>query len=265
MSDLFSPYDEDSPREKRVCEAPIPFGSVMAQTGHALEAYWRSEWARDPVNTLEPGKCKFCGCQIEEPLIVGSDLIQFPVVACDPCIKKRWDEMENEAWLKSEKAFHAVIPIEFSYWDNSKGNNDALQKALLLFAPANRKGMVLHGLTGTCKTRILWQLVKRVIEQPEALSWLMLDGYEIATSATPFPKEAFFCDYLFIDDLGNGPSSVKFVTSLLHLIRRRCDWHRPIIVTTQLTGEAFKARFFNDPAASAIIRRFRERTENLQT
>ena len=125
--------------------------------------------------------------------------------------------------------------------------------------------MVIHGVTGTCKTRILWQLVKRVLEQPENYTWLVLDGYEIATATTPFVKEAFFCDYLFIDDLGACPSSTKFVQALLHLIRRRCDWHRPIIVTTQLTGEAFKRRFFDDPASAAIVRRFRDRTDSIET
>ena len=263
----FNPYSDNppAPAEPRRMEDPAPVGTILRSAIDNLTAHWKSEFARDPANTWEPGKCKFCGCTLDEPLIVGSDLIQFPTIACDPCINKERERRDSEDRVKAESAFAKVIPIEFSFWDTHKGNNAALAKAQSNFNISSRKGLVLHGLTGTCKTRIMWQLVKRVIEQPEGYSWLMLNGFEIATSATPFPKEAFFCDFLFIDDLGNSPSSTKFVTSLLHLIRRRCNWHRPIIVTTQLTGDAFRQRFFNNPAASAIVRRFRDRTNNLQT
>ena len=109
--------------------------------------------------------------------------------------------------------------------------------------------------------------MKRVMEQPEGFSWLWLDAFEVAK--TGFPKEASQVGYLVIDDLGNEEKGFKserrWETELLFILRNRFDWHRPLIITTQLTPIQFKERFFNGTAAEATMRRFKQMTDSVAT
>lgn len=184
-------------------------------------------------------------------------------MCCDKCAEAGKTRLAVERQEANNARFRGLIPTEFIVWDTRLGNNPGLARARSAFSISNRKGVILHGTSGTGKTRILYQLVKFVCEQPEAFSWCVLDAFEAADKG--IPKEAYTCDFLFIDDLGNEPKSPKFETTLLHLIRRRNDWHRPTSITTQLTPSAFKQRFCSGAAAEAIMRRFRERSVSVAT
>lgn len=144
-------------------------------------------------------------------------------------------------------------PPEFRRpWDNRIGG-EKLHRAVMKFDPANKRGLLVIGPSGTSKTRIVWQLLRR----------LTLDGVEwhFATALDVMkglPFDASRKKVLVIDDLGNDPLTMNKEVALLDVIRQRVDWHMPLIVTTQFNGTQLERRFSEAATAQAIVRRLRE-------
>jgi hypothetical protein len=224
-------------------------------------------WQADPEEWFQPGVCRHCQTPLgstQDDLVMSLGSFGWlPNVCCPNCAETGKARLADEDQKARANALSGVIPAEFAYWNQSLGNNEAKAKALGAFKPELRRGMILHGTTGGCKTRIMWELVKLVVALPDAQSWYWLDAFDAATKG--IPVEAERAQFLFIDDLGNEPTSTKYETAMLRLIRKRNDWHRPIFITTQLTGIVFKRRFFEGAAAEAILRRLTERTDRIST
>ncbi len=251
-------------------DPPKPIAEVLNSALGELLTTWQAEWSRDPENTVKPGICRHCGVSLgdteADKVIPMGRLGYLPNVCCESCSQAGKERLKREDQLAREAMMAGIVPTEFLHWDETLGNGRALSAALGKFSMSAKRGVVLHGSTGSCKTRIAWELVKRLVQQPETITWHWLDSFE--ASQKGIPKDAYNCAWLVIDDLGNEAKKgweTKWETELLHLIRKRCEWHRPIIITTQLTPTAFKQRFFNGTAAEAIMRRFRERTESIAT
>lgn len=244
---------------------PVPMSEVK------ISATKRDEFIREciaqykaqPEHFHEPGKCKDCHVSFGPDYADWCwDMSPFGFwleTLCEPCKDKRKKEFELEEQRARDRKFAGIIPAEFITWDRGKGNERLLAAVNGAFSFTNRRGLVLHGTSGQCKTRVLWQIIKRITEQPEGFSWLMLDAFECAT--TGIPPDAAKVDFLFIDDLGNEPKSAKFETGLLHLIRKRCEWHKPIFISTQCTGQGFRDQYFSQQAGLAILRRLKERAD----
>ena len=249
---------------------PRPIGAILGHSTAFVEK-WQAEYAKDPETTVKPGFCRHCGVSLgdtEDDKVMPMGAFGFlPNVCCFSCAEAGKERLAAEAKADREKAFSRFVPTEFLHWDDALGNKAALARALGKLSFSAKRSMVLHGSTGSCKTRIAWEVMKRVLEQPESYSWCWLDAFEVAK--TGFPKEAKSATYLVIDDLGNEQKGWKgesrWETELLFILRQRFDWHRPVIITTQLTPIQFKERFFNGPAADAIMRRFRQMTDSVAT
>lgn len=251
---------------------PKPIADALNSAFTGLLADWQTEWATDPENTVKPGFCRHCGDSLgdtdEDRVIPMGVLGYLPNVCCPSCSETGKERLEQEDQKAREEVLSGIVPTEFIHWDEKIGNAGALSRALGKFSMSAKRGVVLHGQTGTCKTRIAWELVKRIVQQPEVITWHWMDSFEASQAQKGFSKEAYNAQWLIIDDIGNEAKKgweTKWETELLHLIRKRCEWHRPIIITTQLTPTAFKQRFFNGAAAEAIMRRFRERTDAVST
>lgn len=269
MSDLKFPippaYDPPAPVKRECNEAMRIFARAERPPTQEdclnVLNEWEREYQHAPDEMHRPGVCRFCGGLVDEPVRIVGNWI-WKENACEPCKDRERARLEQE---KSVKVRHNPnIPAEFREWNSAKGNNDALARARKTLRITDRIGLVLYGPTNSGKTRIAWQLIAHIAALPEGPTWLALDSYEAANTAS-LAREAYQADWLLLDDLGNEPKNTKWETKLLHLIRVRCDWHRPIIVTTQLTPSEFKQRFFSGAAAAAIMRRFRERTDSVST
>ena len=246
---------------------------LFAPTETSLQAFiseWEAERRRAPETTATLGVCARCkvslGATDEDKVMRIGTWGFLPNICCRSCDDDGREKHRLEQAKAKTEQFSGQIPREFLEWDAAKGNNQARAKALAKFSISSRRGMVLHGSTGSCKTRIAWELVKRLAEQPDNFTWFWLDAFEATMGG--FPKEAKTADWLILDDLGNSEKKgweTKWETELLYVLRKRCDWHKPVIITTQLTPAAFKERFFNSVAAEAIMRRFRERTDSVAT
>lgn len=273
------------PEEDVIFEQLNPAGRAQGAVAGAPDvatalARWEAEYERDPKGTAKPGVCWKCGASMGlepsdyiEVLAFGGALC---FTLCNDCIEKRIAEIKAEERKARDDKFARVIPVEFIGWDEGKGNRTLLERVSQLYPDpdgdagaqprgnfALRRGAVLHGPTGSCKTRVTWQIVKRLLKHADPQSWCFMDASDMAAHGPSV--DSFTASWLVIDDLGNEPTSSKHESALLRLIRSRCDWHRPTIITTQLTGAAFKKRFFEAAPAAAILRRLMERSDDVPT
>jgi len=122
------------------------------------------------------------------------------------------------------------------------------------------KGLVLHGDSGTGKTRITWLLMRRLhddgvpvgaISAPalgEGLSNSAFDG-----EMTDWIVQLSNCEVLFIDDLDKLVATPRVQQGLYTAIEHMTSTGRKLVITTNLTGPAFRQRF--DPAIGPAIGR----------
>jgi DNA replication protein DnaC len=242
-----------------IAPAPEAWADVVAD--------WKGKVDSAPGDWHAPGMCRHCGVSLgesEEDKVMSIGAFGWlPNVCCPSCAKVGKERIEEEARRALNSGFSGIIPAEFIHWNIGIGRNDVLSKVNGKFSFETRRGLTIFGPSGSCKTRVAWELVKRIVSQPQSYSWAFVDSYDCATAG--FPPNSATVDYLIIDDLGNEPATSKFETALLRLIRKRCDWHKPTIITTQLTAIDFKRQFFKGPAAEAIMRRLRERNDTINT
>ena len=239
----------------------------------AFIAGWEAEYRRSPEGTAKLGVCRHCGISLgdgEDAKVIPLGAFGYlPNICCHACSESGKDKIKSEQSEHVERAFDGIIPTEFRDWNTEIGNNAARAEVYRTFGFATRKGLLIHGTTGSCKTRLAWQIVRLIVEEnmrragESQYSWLWCDAYEMSVKG--IPHEAERVHFLFIDDLGNEPTGTRHETALLHLLRKRCDWQRPTIITTQLTGAHFKARFFEGAAGEAILRRLMQSMTTIKT
>ena len=268
---------EASEAQPRTAE-PQAIGAILKkahgdQARDEFIAKWEAEKACDPDNTHTLAVCRICksslGTTEDDKVMAIGDQFFLPNTCCAACAvagKKTWEDKDKVA---RDQAFAGIIPICFRTWDDAKGKNALRDRVLKLFSitilkdfrVSPPKGIVLHGPTGSGKTHLLWWLVRQVDVQ--GLTFLVCDSHEMATKG--IPAEAEHTDVLCIDDLGNEPKTTKYESGLLHLLRKRLNWKRPTIITTQLTGAAFREQFFAGVSAEAVLRRLRDGSHMIDT
>lgn len=225
-------------------------------------AIWQQGFASKPDEWHEPGKCRYCAAVIPPPYFVESKTgaYRHAITVCEPCVVTKRAEYDAEQARQARANLNRFCPPDFAdNWNPTLGNERLRLEAFKAFSVSMRHGLVIHGTSGSCKTRVAWEIIKDIEARPpgEGFSWRFLDGFDLA--AKGIPAEAYAVPLLVIDDLGNEPPGTKWETGLLHMLRKRCDYHRITIVTTQLTGAQFAARFFNGASGSAILRRLMQR------
>jgi hypothetical protein len=241
------PTDSDLPR---------PIGEVLRE----VAPIWRGGDDPAPVHPFG-GNCKVCEKPLEQlwrQIDPSRAPGWFAVNCCETCYEEA--KTSNTPLSERMKVWEHNCPIEFKKpWDNRLGNNQVLSK-VLNFNPSNGRGMVVHGTSGTGKTRIAWRLLHRLSE--EAVQWLFIESADLMEAV---PEACYHVPVLVIDDLGNDPLSGTKESRLLKLLRNRIDWHKPVIVTTQYNGESLGGRFSDSNTAQAVIRRLRAFCESVSS
>jgi len=230
----------------------------MPDTIDAAVAQWQRGFDKSPEQYHEPGKCRYCGGPNESPLLYRSDTgaITIPFTACESCISIKREEYEREKEALARIGLARFCPPDFAEpWNARLGNEELRAAAFKAFSLSTNRGLILHGGSGRCKTRVAWEIIKDVEARPPyaGFMWRFYDAFELSTKG--IPTEAYSAQLITIDDLGNEPTGTKWETGLLYLLRKRCDYHRVTNITTNLSGAQMAARFFGGAAGAAILRR----------
>jgi DNA replication protein DnaC len=128
------------------------------------------------------------------------------------------------------------------------------------------QGLLLIGPTGVGKSRVIWMLLRRVLDQ-EHRSGESLNAVKFRTGlqtaareggTEEFVRRLVRVDVMYWDDLGQthltGPASEM----LLHLVEERTCRRKPILATTQYSGEKMDAQFERKEMGQAVRRRLNE-------
>jgi DNA replication protein DnaC len=167
--------------------------------------------------------------------------------------------------VRRKLAFAKLCPELYQDTDISR-----LPQAQLIRAMGwhyNSKGLAFVGDTGKGKSRIAWNLIKRVLTKdiPEqSFVWFDCVGFGHAISkhykeedAEEWLEKIALKGLVFFDDLGKLKLTERAETELFGVIERRCSNRLPIIATTNDSGDSLAARM-TENRGPALIRRIRE-------
>lgn len=191
----------------------------------------------------------------------------FAELICPNC---RQGEEAKHRTREREKAFAKLCPPAMAATVLEKlpawADNQASVKKALAWNPTPEKPiLILHGVTGRGKSRLMWQVLKRLaIEQglppvyfgagelspAVSAAWADMKAERLVESVKAAKVLAF-------DDLDKDRLSPKAEEALFAVISHRCDYGKPTVITTNLTGEPLVARMSSE-MGPALLRRLRE-------
>jgi DNA replication protein DnaC len=127
------------------------------------------------------------------------------------------------------------------------------------------RGLVLHGVTGRGKTRLMWQKIKQV--SLEGLGWRFYHARKLADALSEswdskghekIMRACNQCRLLFIDDLGKEKVTARWETELFDIVNTRTEQALPTIISTNYRGDPLVAKFADAELGAALLRRLRE-------
>lgn len=218
----------------------------------------------DQANIQPEHLCKYCGRSSTEglpPKVVQG--LTFATRYCDRCeeYSERWPAQDKRP---ERRILEWNMPPAYMETDPNRLHQKQLQEALK-WAPG-KHGLLLVGVTRAGKTRTMMEVVKRQLTYGRRVSyWPAVElGKKISDSFNRKGEHAEFmanlkrANILFVDDLGKEKLTPQIEASLFDVIRDRCDWHRPIFVTTNFSGNQLVKRFSARETAIPMVERLRE-------
>lgn len=169
----------------------------------------------------------------------------------------------DEAWAK-------WCPKEFRLISEGEGKTELARleidqpKVKELLAWKGPRGLIIRGVTGTCKTRSMWRLIRRLYVEGKTVTVLTAAQFdrECRDAGGNFTLTDWFNrlaarDVLVLDDLGKHPWTPATEATWFDLVDERTREDKPIIVTTNDTGDSLASRMAPE-RAEPLIRRLRD-------
>lgn len=214
--------------------------------------------------------CKFCGQPFDYTPIVGLPFDLKPTV-CDSCDLKLKEAEESKVKAERYQKWKDICPVIYQNTDPNHPGMPAAHKLAKILNWAGPKGLVVLGKTRKGKTRVMWLLVKRLMLEGKAVKAYLAGDLagEISAvhscdpaAALAWREEIVDCDILFLDDLGKFKLTERVEDELFTIIERRTSNNKPILFTTNYTGDGLETRFSPDRGAP-LVERIREFCESV--
>jgi len=245
---------------------PITQEQLEAAKARSERAFPRDKTpARSVAQLTKVTPCKACGEMITYvPLkLLGKDWVP---EYCDKCDAKMVHDrnkeiISNDSKNKSDKKSRLVdeswkILCPKKYRTIEEGGETELEKLpkeklarVLSWTPEQRpRGLVLHGETGRCKTRLIWRLLRKLHER--GMKIVAFDcvsfGHECAQhfrdgTEQRWLKNIMSADVVFFDDLWKLAMTERVDSELFGIIEKLGSECKPYFATTNFTGESLIA------------------------
>ena len=212
-------------------------------------------------------KCKTEGCQgvVEAPDDPVLARLTFYCPAC--CEKYSAEAKEREIKeLRDSRvaAWERICPVDFCETDVARLPKPEKAREVLSWI-YGRKGLLLHGRTGTGKSRCAWLLCKRIFYTGKSVQVLgALAGFEYAgifegggRAVNDWIERRCKCGLIFFDDVFKVKLTDSFEAAVFAIVDYRLSNGLPIIATLNDTGETLAARMSSD-RGDALVRRLKE-------
>lgn len=217
--------------------------------------------------------CERCGVEFEDE---GIDWIggvkKFFRRSCFPCAEivqqeadtARREQEEREVKERNARRWKAICPPLFDSTDESRLPAQAFKLALAWkYSPT---GLILHGPTGTGKSRIAYKLLWRLFGEGLGIRAYTAAEFRRAYAraamedggAEPWMEKVIACDILYLDDLGQMKMTESAEETLMEVIDGRTRNLNPIIATTQYVGSELAKQFTREQRGAAVVRRLTE-------
>lgn len=208
--------------------------------------------------------CAECGAQFESQAVELFGRVITTTRYCQPCVQQH--AQKKAAPAKPEPTrWERICPAEFRKpLDMTRVYTPSLTR--LNAHRIDLSGLVLHGVTGAGKTRLMWHYVRKLLDE-ERRDCIVLDSVEFGQLVARHGREGDADEWLLslagrevvcIDDVGQMKFTERAEECFWWLVNRRTRDNRPIILTTQFTGDSFAARFISQERGQSVARRLRE-------
>jgi len=181
---------------------------------------------------------------------------EWPFVYKDVFTKNNWQFVRLHPSTPS--AFCATIDTMLA---------PAMQKALNDYRADHVTSVLLHGVTGTGKTRTAWRMFNMVwlSMYPKRCEFLTMrkleqkieQGFKDGNHGDVIDN-LISATVLCIDDLGKERLTPRMETDLFAIIDERTANQRATIITTNYNGTGLSDRFNNTETGVAIVRRIKD-------
>ena len=218
-------------------------------------------------------KCKTANCNniVEAPNDPLLARLAFYCPACCERYSVEAKEQETKELIDSRvTAWRRICPIEFQATDAARLPKPSKAMEVLSWA-YNSKGLLLHGKTGTGKSRCGWLLCERVFYSGKSVQILdALAGFEYAgifeggaRAAKDWIDRRCNCGLIFFDDVFKAKLTDSFEAAVFAIIDYRMSHGLPVLATLNDTGGTLAARMSPD-RGDALVRRLKEMCSVIQ-
>lgn len=216
----------------------------------------------------EPQTCRACGRPLPDwtPITLFGRTLRFRPTICAGCSEPCQKPAGRSEWERT-------CPEEYQRTDLDRLEHDLRQRGYdtnwlqpVLAWQYGRQGLLLAGPTGVGKSRVMWMLLRRLLDR-EHLSVVWVNAVRFRSSlqtaardgaTDDFVRPLVRADALYWDDFGQTHLTGAASEMLLHLIEQRTSTGKPILATTQYSAEHLEYQFERPEMGLAIRRRLNE-------
>lgn len=216
-------------------------------------------------------KCIHCKADAVPVWDFNSQKFKPYVSVCLSCFKTKdhheYPFVYKDVFEKNNWCFKSVHPHTPAAFLDTIDSKLAPQMQIALREYKTDHSVLLHGVTGTGKTRAAWVMFNRAWLElyPKSCQFLTMRKLEqqielgfANQNHGDVLERLSNCYLLVIDDLGKERLTARMESDLFAIIDERSSNKRPTIITTNYNGNGLSERFSNGETGTALVRRLKD-------